>query len=299
MATAIPFQSFAPDLTSCKLLPERRQPVLPTPYNRWTLANTGDWASFHRADGGFVVRFPGLADFFIDADGRSAACRPCPGLPAATREHLFLNQVWPLMLSRQGKLVFHASAVEDGPGALAFLAASGRGKSTLAAAFAVGGAPYLSDDGLAITRRRGVHMAHPGHPSIRLWDDSRAALLDGEVTTAEGVSYTSKARILSAAGLAYDGEPRPLAAAFFLGEGAATEIELRRLSGAEAVAAWVSHAFILDTEDAAGLDEHFRDVALLAERVPSHRLDYPRRYDALGPVRAAILEATCRPEADS
>lgn len=273
------------------MLPARAQRPVAIPYHHWTLGDDTVWATFHRIPDGYLVRFPGLADFEIAADGRGAACRPCPGLTCATREHLFLNQVRPLMLARQGRLVFHASAVAAGPGALAFAAASGRGKSTLAAALARAGAPYLTDDGLALTRRGDAHLAHPGHPSIRLWDDSRAALLGGEVTAAPPVSYTSKVRLLSAAGLAHAGEPHPIAAAFFLGDGTAEAVTLRPLAGAEAVAAWVAHAFILDPEDGAALDAHFREVAILAERVPCYHLDYPRCYAELAQVRATVLEA--------
>lgn len=272
------------------MFPERQQGPSVAPYHHWVLDGDRIWATFHRIDGGYLVRFSGFADFVIATDGFSASCHPCPGLSHATCEHLFLNQVRPLMLSRQGKLVFHASAIEAGSGAIAFLAASGRGKSTLAAAFGAAGVRYLTDDGLVINREGSVFMAHPSHPSIRLWDDSRAALLDDVVTSAP-IAYTSKARILSASGLTHCDEPTPLAAAFFLGDGAAKEIELNRASGADAVAAWVAHTFILDIDDATALSRHFKDVALLAERVPCYHLDYPRRYETLGPLRAAILAA--------
>jgi ATP-dependent phosphoenolpyruvate carboxykinase len=50
-------------------------------------------------------------------------------------QHLCLKQVLPLVLSKQGQRVFHASAVEVEveDGAVVFAAESGRGKSTLAA----------------------------------------------------------------------------------------------------------------------------------------------------------------------
>lgn len=250
-----------PEDLSLELLPERAQPALAAPYHYWTFDDDRVWATFHRVAEGYLVRFPGLAEFEIAADGRGAICRPCSG-------------------------------------ALAFAAASGRGKSTLAAALSRAGAPCLTDDGLMIARRGDVHLAYPGHPSIRLWDDSRAALLDGAVTAAP-VSYTSKARLLSAAGLTYAAEPRSLAAAFFLGEGSAEAIRLRPLAGAEAVAAWVAHAFILDAGDMGTLDRHFDEVAMLAERVPCHLLDYPRRYDALARLRAAVLDASQATESRS
>lgn len=271
------------------MLAAQPQHHLGNAFHRWTLPDGSPWASFHRDGERSIIRFPGLADFEIEATGRAAVCRPCPGLTEATRQHLFLNQVWPLMLSRRGVPAFHGSAVAAGPGALAFLGAAGRGKSTLAAALAVAGATHLSDDALVVERRGAGFVLFPSAPSIRLWSDSREALFAGDVAAAPAVSYTSKSRILEAPGVAHATEPLPLARAFFLGDDRAAEVAVEPLSGAEAAAAWVAHGFILDLEDSTTLDRHFEQVAGLAERVPCYRLDYPRRYGMLGGVREAIL----------
>jgi hypothetical protein len=70
------------------------------------------WTEFHRANGGYLLRFPELGDFQVSADGLTVTCFPAPRVSDATSEHLYLNQVLPLVLSKLGKLVFHASAVE-------------------------------------------------------------------------------------------------------------------------------------------------------------------------------------------
>jgi hypothetical protein len=106
------------------------------------------WAQFYRADTGYLLRFPGLADFA--STGLEVTAWPAPGISGQTVEHLYLNQVLPLALSMQGKLVFHASAVEIGDGAIAFMGESGKGKSTLAASFATSGYRFLTDDGLIV-----------------------------------------------------------------------------------------------------------------------------------------------------
>lgn len=262
---------------------------LGTAFHRWTLPDGSLWASFHHERGGCTIRFPGLADFEIGITGRDAVCRPCSGLTEATRQHLFLNQVWPLMLSRQGVPVFHGSAVEVGAAAVAFLGAAGRGKSTLAAALAIAGGRHLSDDALIVERRGAGFALLPAAPSIRLWPDSREELFPEEVATAPAVSYTSKSRILEAPGVAHAAGAVPLARAFFLGDGCAAEVAVEPLSGAEAAAAWVAHSFILDLDDGATLGRNFEQVALLAEQVSCYRLDYPRRYGMLDRVREAIL----------
>src|SRR5688572_17324577 len=130
--------------------PRDQGPCADAPFHGWSFPDGTPWTAFYRTSSGLLLRFPDLADFEVSADGRHVTCAPVPGISPATIEHLYLNQVLPLALSKLGKLVFHASAVDAGGGAVAFLAASGRGKSTLAAGFAVNGHQFLTDDGLVL-----------------------------------------------------------------------------------------------------------------------------------------------------
>ena len=126
---------------------------------------------------------------------------PAPGVTSPTVEHLYLNQVLPLALSRQGKLVLHGSAVDIAGQGVAFLGESGRGKSTLAASFATEGTRFLTDDGLLLEWVDGRCMIIPSHPSIRLWEDSQEALVNSSAEMAPAVSFTSKARFLAGQGI--------------------------------------------------------------------------------------------------
>ena len=265
-------------------------PLDERPYHQWTLPDGQPWLAFRRCPGGFLLRFPGLADFRVSDDGLEVACAPVPGTAAETVDHLYLNQVLPLMLGRQGKLVFHASAVALGEGAVAFVGASGRGKSTLATGFAAAGAGFLADDGMVLEEAEGRWRVQPGHPSVRLRDDSRAALLGSDAGHVGGVRFAAKMRMPAQARLRHVDRTLPLRAAYFLGPGEARTVSLDRLSGAEAMREWVGHAFVLDVEDRPGLAAHFAGLAGLAEAVPCYRLDYPRRFEELERVRKLILE---------
>lgn len=274
-----------------RLDPARAQaPVGGAPYHEWTAPDGSPWAAFHRAEEGFLLRFPGFADFLVSEDGRLATCIPVPGADPAAYHHLYLNQARPLMLARQGKLVFHASVVELDRGAVGFLAASGRGKSTLAAAFAAGGARFLADDGMVLEEAAAGFRVLPGDPSLRLREDSRRALALSGVDLAGGPVLARKERLPAQARLAHCGQPRPLVAAFVLGQGGCEEIRIRRLSGVQAFAEWVGHAFILDVDDAPWLAAHFDAVSRLSAAVPCHALDYPRRFADLGRLRGAVAE---------
>ena len=265
-------------------------PIRGKPFHEWVFADGAVWTRFYRAEGGYLLRFPDLADFEVTPDGHTVRCWPAPGTTEATLQHLYLNQVLPLALSRQGKLVFHASAVEFADGAIAFVAESGRGKSTLAADFAIGGFRFLTDDGLIVEPAVQGFMARPSHPSIRLWEDSAAALILPGTATAPALQFTSKSRFLADAHLRFCDEPKSLHRVYFLGDGSAAEIGFQRLSASEAMIEWVKHSFLLDVEEKPLLASHFDQLAQLANKPIHYRLDYPRRYEYLARVRRAIVE---------
>jgi hypothetical protein len=274
-----------------RLQPARSQsPAAHPPFHTWTFPDGALWTEFHRANGGYLLRFPDLADFQVSADALHVTGFPAPEVADATMQHLYLNQVLPLVLSKLGKLVFHASAVEVDEGAVAFVAESGRGKSTLAASFAVSGFRFLTDDGLVVEPGvRGLE-ALPSHPSIRLWEDSEAALVPSTARRAPPVHYTSKARFLADEDLVFCEQPRPLRRVYFLGDGRAATLELRPLASAEAMIEWVKHSFLLDIEEKPRLASHFDQVADLANQPMHYRLDYPRRFEELARVREALVE---------
>jgi hypothetical protein len=247
------------------------------------------WAEFHRTTGGYLLRFPELADFEVSADGSRISSWPAPGVTNPTVEHLYLNQVLPLALSKTGKFVFHASAVELGSSAVAFLAEAGRGKSTLAAAFSTAGRRFLTDDGLVLNPDGNGYFAMPSHPSIRLWHDSHERLVPANASAAPPVSYSSKARLLAGSALNYCSEPRALRAAYCLGPGHATKIVIEPLSAADSLVHWAKHSFLLDVEDKSLISTHFDRLAGLANRIPCFHLDYPRDFDELPRVLDAII----------
>lgn len=273
-----------------ELFGARLQPLLDrAPFDEWTLPNGTLWARLYRSDSDYLIRFPNYADFEISSDGRDVRCWPVPGVSESTVEHFYLNQALPLALSRQRKLVFHAGAIEANGGALVFMGESGRGKSTLVASFARQGFRFLTDDGLQIEDTPGGYMVAPSHPSIRLWQDSHQALVTPTAQLAPPVQHTTKARILADDTLAYCDEPMPLRRVYFLGEGTARTPTIDPLNPRDALIALVAHSFLLDLDARDLLAEHFDQLARMVHLSLYYRLDYPRRYNALGEVHAAVL----------
>jgi len=250
------------------------------------------WTQFYRTDTGYLLRFPDLGDFEVSADGCAVHCRPATGISEDTVQHLYLNQVLPLALSKQGKLVFHASAVEIGGAAAAFMGESGKGKSTLAASFATSGFRFLTDDGLMVEASVSGYRVLPSHPSIRLWQDSEAALIAPDTPTAPALEFTSKSRFLAGETIPFCDSPRPLRRVYFLGDGSAANLTFQRMRPAEALIELVKHSFLLDIEEREMLAAHFDELSSLANLPIYYRLDYPRRYEDLATVRQAIIEHT-------
>ena len=264
-------------------------PQLLPSFHQWVLPDGTLWLQFYRTASGYLLRFTDLADFELSADGQNICCWPRPETAASTIEHLYLNQVLPLALSQQGKLVFHASAVEIGEVAVAFMGASGRGKSTLATSFATNGLRFLTDDGLVLEAHDGCYQVLPSHPSIRLWKESEQAFISPNAIKAPPVQFTTKSRFLSGHGIAFCEQPRPLQQIYLLGEGKTEQFVCQRMSPAIAIIEFVKHAFILDIEAAPLLANQFEALSHLAQQIPSYRLDYPRRFATVTAVRQAII----------
>jgi len=266
------------------------------PFLEWTFPDGTLWTRFYRAGNGYLLRFPDLADFTVSADGLEVAAYPAPNVSGQTVDHLYLNQVLPLALSRQFKLVLHASAVEIRNFAVAFLGASGRGKSTLAASFSTSGCRFLTDDGLQLEKGPNSHLIQPSHPSIRLWDDSRRAVMPETAQTAPPVDFTPKARFLADNEVAHCDVARPLRCMYFLGEypegikATHTDaVSIEPVSGRDAMIELVRHSFLLDIEAREMLMHHFGQLTDLARMPMFFRLDYPRRYELLPMVREAVI----------
>ena len=81
-----------------------------------------------------------------------------------------------VLLHQRGRLVLHASAVAINERAIAFLGASGWGKSTMAGALHTIGHCLVSDDVLAIQVSENRPLVFPSFPQLKLWPDAADVL---------------------------------------------------------------------------------------------------------------------------
>ena len=75
-----------------RVLPARRQTQLvKVPFHTWTFPDGTLWTAFYRANDGYLLRFPDLADFQVSADALHVTGFPAPEVSDATAQHLYLN----------------------------------------------------------------------------------------------------------------------------------------------------------------------------------------------------------------
>jgi hypothetical protein len=247
------------------------------------------WVCFARKDEGYLLRFPSHGDFLISRDVSEILCRPLPDIPEVTLRHLLLDQVIPLVLSRRELLVLHASAVMTERGVIAFAGKSGRGKSTMALAFAKQGHALITDDCLALRIEEGKWMALPSYPGVRLWESSAEELVPGDASTCYVAHYTSKRRIIDADGLEFLTRPEPIGGLFVLGD-EQPKICIENLTATRGFMAWAEFAYNLDVRDTNFLREHFEALGKVTATIPAYALHYPREFSSLPAVREAILK---------
>lgn len=259
-------------------------PVLQAPYHAWTSPDEAIKATFHGGlSDAYLVRFPGCADFEVSIERDDVVCWPHPQAAPELIEHLYENQVVPLLRSRGPLLVLHGSVVSFGGSCCGFVGASGAGKSTLAASLAAAGHPFLSDDQLCIREQASGHVVLPARALVRLREDSHAQLLKTE--SGPG----AKALVQASAALPHCDTPQPLACIFLL-EPHAAQVRVEAVDPSAALIELMRHAFMLEMRDRELLSAHFDRMARLVDAVPVFRLAYPRDFAALGILRATLRE---------
>ena len=135
----------------------------------WAKADFGNGFGIQltRTDAGWSLFYPQTGEFRLSADLRFATAHALPG-KAAVLPLLLLGSVPAWWLNLRGEAVLHASAVALGGEALAFIGASGMGKSTLATLLCSSGAGLVTDDVLRLKPEGGEFLCHLGTGELRL-----------------------------------------------------------------------------------------------------------------------------------
>jgi hypothetical protein len=261
-------------------------------YQTWRQEDDKPWLSYGRSCDDYLIRFHELADFYWNCKSPQIFIHPLATLASETLNHLFLDCVLPLVISRSGKLVLHASAVANAQGALVFLGNSGSGKSTLAASFfKTRDHDLLSDDGLHVEDRPHGFHAYPGSPSLRLWPEMASACFPNEDPFPTMAEYSLKERI-PIFSKPYAGgfctRSIPFRSLYILSPGR-SEISIFPLSPQKAFMALLRHSFRLEFSDPSYLQEEFNRLSRLSQFPRLFGLSFPHDLSLLPELQGAIL----------
>ena len=237
------------------------------------------------ADGGFTFRVPPIATIRLVPGWRDVEVFREPDAADGAVRHAILDHVLPRRLALVGRVTLHGTCVSIDGRALAFVAESHQGKSTLSAALAQRGGHWLADDCLVVdhlvTDDATLAVAIPTFTGTRLWPDSSLALGlpegQGEIID----ERITKQRWSGSAGVVAC-DAVPLAGIMLVQRGEAhIDPALERLSGGAALKVLGAHWFL--AYSVPPIDFLHKAAKLLAS-VPVYRLSVPGSLDRLDEV---------------
>jgi hypothetical protein len=236
---------------------------------------------------GYRIAAPRHGRYVVSGDGTQIhfALSPAPGW---RWQRLLFAQALPLAAALQGLELFHASAVAIAGQAVALVAASGTGKSSVAAHLVAGGAAFVTDDVLALEPVDGAVLAHPGPRLTGIYaSDLRPLESDGRGKLGHVVGRSGKV-YLSVPTIEH---VPPLADVYFLERSEERELRIVDSSPPDP-RLLLSSSFIWYLTEAAFLVEHLDVCSRLAQAVRMSRVLIPASVGA--PAVASAVEEHAR-----
>lgn len=226
----------------------------------------------HSDGEGMLLHIPEVALYRIEG-GREILVDPHADVPERNVRLFLLGSAFGALLHQRGLLPLHANAVEIGGKAVAFMGASGEGKSTVAAWFHDRGDRIITDDVCVIAfENDGLAYARPGLPRLRLW--AEALTFMGRETSSYNRSYVGREKTdkfdvpIDATAAAQS--PVPLASVYLLDRGERFSIvQMHRLEAAEAIFANTYRGSYLSR--AGGAQSHWQSVVRLVQSTQVYR----------------------------
>lgn len=221
------------------------------------------YTTVRRSDGAIYLRLHGAADFLIAPDLRYVTAWNDPAYGMEALALLTTGNLLATVLMLRGEAVLHASAVERHGRALAFVADSGMGKSTLAALCCDRGARFLADDvlrldfsdqGVRVWQGASENRLRRSTEELGLVPQAHRQSWDGRFVWSPPPATSS---VTSLAAVVLPVLTREV-----------TPLEMERLSPSVAVMELAQHPRLLGWEDHEGIVTTFNTLSRLAAAVP-------------------------------
>lgn len=243
--------------------------------SRHEVGDEGPDLEIAQLDGGERwMRWSDGTEFVISADRDSIQARWPDHFELADAVVYLLGPVMGVVLRAHERVALHASVVDTGEGAIAFVGPGGAGKSTIAAMFAASGHSVLSDDLLVLAEDNGGFHAEPGYPRVLLWPESVERLYGDPGTLPPLVKNWDKRFLDLTATGAFCGERRPLIAVYLLEprvERGPAVTEHIGTGAAEQLVGLAVNAYG-SALPAAGAGSELETLARLTERIPIRQI---------------------------
>jgi hypothetical protein len=261
-----------------------------------SLARQPQSDSFYQAcflrDGSTYVRWEGVGEFLISADGGGITGRHYDEAQGESFQVYLLGQALSYALVKRGLEPLHATAVVVNGEAAVLLGHSGLGKSSLAACFLAAGHRLLTDDLLILRPSRAGVVAYPGPPRIKLFPQLARRFLP---EAARGIAMNSGTRklILPLDQTRGARNPVPLKAIYALLPARSTmrraTIRVAVLPPRESFMALLESTFNYRIVNPARLQRQFEAATRVIRVMRVKSVSYPRILACLPAVRDVLL----------
>ncbi|MCC5637198.1 serine kinase [Nostoc sp. CHAB 5844] len=232
-----------------------------------------------RSDGGnyLLAKIAELGMVLVN-EGKEIVLDPNPDVDEAMIRTFLLGVIICVLLRQRGLLVLHASSVVINGSAVAFMADSGFGKSTLAECFHAHGYSILTDDVLAIQVDGEQPLVIPGFPQIKLWPDAAASF--GHVPDSLPLLNSQTVKRVHRLQDGFFQQSVPLKKIYVIAGG--THPEIVPLEPKQSFGELVRHSREMQALTAPEfLREHFRQCTSVVQQVPIYSLRRQRSLAAL------------------
>jgi serine kinase of HPr protein (carbohydrate metabolism regulator) len=222
---------------------------------------------------------------FVIREGSQVEITPVLQADTSSIRSFVIGTIMGIVLYQRGLFVLHASSVHIDNRGVAFLGASGSGKSSLAAAVYTRGHNFIADDVSSLNIKGSIIELFPGFPQIKLAPESAQSLgLDYQTMRVLGDLSVERGYRLEER---FDRTPAQLSGIYVLEDSSAQSFQ--RLSAQESVLELVRHS--LPTRFAHTADEdHFLRCIQLAREIPIYRLNRPSSLRGLPELARSVEE---------
>ncbi len=198
-------------------------------------------------------------------------------------------------LERQGVPCIHGNALAYGDKAVAIIAPSQTGKTTLSAALMQVGFALMSDDMMALHRQAEQWQIYPGWPNLRMWPDSLAQFESREglrlkpLPKVHGKFNKCRLNIAAIKPEYFCESKKPLHALYLLNreapDNAQTKCKISRLKPAQGLMQLLKNSMLADAYRVMGIEENRLEIlSPLLQQVPIYTVNYPSGAQYLTPL---------------